>query len=59
MATPAGASALVDLRAQADAWRAALATLGPDQSQRDRDARKHAAAALVAGVATVEALARG
>jgi hypothetical protein len=48
-----------EVEAAAEAWRSALATLGPDRSVRDRDARKRAAGALAGGVAAVRAIGEG
>jgi hypothetical protein len=45
-----------DVRAQADAWRAALATLTPDRSVPGRRMRDRVDGALTAVVATVEEL---
>lgn len=51
---PAGVDP-VEVRRQAEAWRAALADLG-DETTRGRGLRTHAEVALHAAVVTVEAL---
>jgi hypothetical protein len=47
---------VVQVEAEAQAWRAALATLPPDRSVQGRRIRDEVAGALLAVVAVVEAL---
>ena len=48
--------AVAEVAGQAEAWRAALATLAPDRSVQGRRVRDEVAGALVAVVAVVEGL---